>query len=104
MLTSLAPAKSLALALQRFVSEPLELGRKRVNKGHLTLGHDQTCSIRLGRNPPLRACGAAPIELASRILMVVHGGLQQHCSCESVSPALQFAEIGKPDPHAIRQL
>src|SRR6516225_5925169 len=59
-----------ALALHRFVREPLELGRKWMSKAHLTLRHDQACGILFWRNPPLRACASAPKELASRLLMV----------------------------------
>src|SRR5262249_11462636 len=59
-----------ALALHRFVREPLELDRKWMSKAHLTLCHYQACGILFRRNPPLSACASAPKELASRILMV----------------------------------
>src|SRR5262249_47819647 len=63
--THAAGAKSIlsTVTLHRFVHEPLELDRKRVKKGHLTLRHDQACGIRLRRNPPLSACSSAPKEL-----------------------------------------
>jgi hypothetical protein len=64
-----------ALALDRLVRELLELDRKWMNKGHLTLRHYQACDIPFGRNPPLSACKSAPKELATYILMVEHGRL-----------------------------
>src|SRR5262245_21829747 len=104
--THAARAQSLlsATALQRLVHKPLGLDRKRVSKGHLTLRHDQACSIRLRRNPPLSACRSGPKELASCILMVEHRRLQYQRSGEPVPSALNFSISREPYTHAVRQL
>jgi len=44
--TDAAGARFLsAFALHRLVREPLELDRKRLSKGILTLHHDQACGV-----------------------------------------------------------
>src|SRR6266446_5371958 len=90
-----------AFALHRFVREPLELDRKWMSKAHLTLRHDQACSIRFRRNPPLSACASAPKELASRILMVEGGRLKDQRSREPVPAALKFSLSSKAYPHTL---
>src|SRR5262249_3630169 len=93
-----------ALALHRFVREPLELDRKWMRKAHLTLRHYQACGILVKRNPPLGACTSAPKELASRVLMIEHRRLQYQRSREPVPPALKLSESSKSYPHTLRQL
>src|SRR5262249_32827989 len=88
-----------ALALHRFVREPLELDRKWMRKAHLTLRHYQACGILVKRNPPLGACTSAPKELASRVLMIEHRRLQYQRSREPVPPALELPKVRKSFPH-----
>src|SRR6266481_4982068 len=99
-----APGGLSALALHRVVREPLELDRKWMSKAHLTLRHDQACGILSRRNPPLRAGASAPIELASRILMVEGSRLQDQRSREPVPPASNLSVSCKAYPHTLRQL
>jgi hypothetical protein len=80
-----------AFALHRFVREPFELDHKWMT--HLTLRHDQAGGIRFRRNPPLGAHTSVPEELASRILMVEHGRLQDQPASEPVSPALNIPRV-----------
>src|SRR5262245_61600963 len=72
-----ADAKAIlsALALHRFVRQPLEFQRKWMTKGHLTLRHHYACHIHFWRNPPLRARYSAPKKLTSLVLIVERGRL-----------------------------
>src|SRR6516165_1313439 len=81
---------SSALALHRFIREPLELDRKWMSKAHLTLRHYQACRILFRRNPPLSAGKTAPKKLAYCILMVERRGLQDQTAREPVPFALKF--------------
>src|SRR5215471_14592434 len=101
--THAADARSFlsALALHRFVREPLELDRKWMSKAHLTLRHDQACGILFRRNPPLSACASAPKELASRIPMFERGRLQDQRPREPVPLALKFPVSSKAYPHTL---
>src|SRR5262249_55285488 len=93
-----------ALALHRFVREPLELDRKWMRKAHLTLRHYQACGILVKRNPPLGACTSAPKELASRVLMIEHRRPQYQRSREPGPPPLRPSETTKSPPPPLRQL
>src|SRR5262249_57227605 len=90
-----------ALALHRFVREPLELGPKWMSKAHLTLCHYQARGVLFRRNPPLSACASAPKELASRFLMFEGRRLQDQRSCEPVPLALKFSVSSKAYPHTL---
>src|SRR3954462_11922677 len=90
-----------ALALHRFVREPLELDRKRMSKRCLTLHHDQARGILPRQNPPLRACTSAPEELAARILVVERRRRQDQRSRGPVPPASNLPVSRKAYPHAL---
>src|SRR3954468_19656061 len=93
-----------ALALHRFVREPLELDRKRMSKPRLTLRHDQARGLLSRRNPPLRACASAPEQLAARVLVVERRRIQDQRSREPVPPASNRPVSRKAYPYALGQL
>jgi hypothetical protein len=50
--------RAMALALHRFVREPLELDGKWMSQAHLTLRRYQACGIFFKGNAPLSACAS----------------------------------------------